>query len=142
MSVLSVESSDTLRWSSDYELNHEQIDEEHFHLFELINKLIASVARHDRWEFSAELAVQLAQQTRLHFDNEEAMMRAADYPRLDVHHEQHSELLSQVERLRDRLRDDHYLAQSHKALRFLNEWFSVHITRSDRLFVDFLKAAN
>lgn len=129
-----------LDWSDAFVLKHAVIDSEHIELFGLVNRLAATIAETKRWEAAVELADQLVDATHRHFDHEEAMMRAAQYPALDRHHEQHTELLSQIETLRDRLAADHYLARPRQTMLFLSDWFSLHVARSDRSFVDFLKA--
>ena len=126
-------------WSAEFELGHAATDADHALLFDVVNRLAQAIASHATWEHAAALAGELVAETRRHFASEEAAMARHAYPQLDLHREQHVELLSEIERLRQRLAEEHYLAQPQKALRFLRDWFAIHIARSDRDFVDFLK---
>jgi hemerythrin-like metal-binding protein len=130
-----------LDWSDDFVLGHPLIDPEHLGLFELVNRLAAAVmAAEDNGE-AAAIATELLFATHRHFDHEEVLMRQHGFVHLDRHHEQHSELLAQLESLRDRLAVDFYLARPQQTLHFLRDWFMLHIAHSDRKFVDFVKAS-
>ena len=122
----------------DFRLGHEVLDREHEGLRLLINQLAEAVDDQDDWEKAVALATELVHETSRHFDHEETLMKQAAYPEVDRHHEQHTELLSQIESLRDRLATDQRLARPHQTLNFLGDWFTLHIDNSDRRFVAFL----
>lgn len=130
---------DFLQWSGEFELGHPASDADHAMLFDAVNRLAAAIAALGPWEMAAALAGDLVDESRRHFAAEEASMGKHGYPLLERHREQHGELLAQIERLRHRLAAEQHLAEPQKALRFLRDWFTIHIARSDRDFVDFLK---
>lgn len=132
------EESQFLPWSDDFTLGHESIDREHQALRELINRFAESLEDPTGWESSAAIAAELVHEARRHFDAEETLMRQVDYPELPLHREQHTELLAHVQALFERLAADHHLARPYQALIFISDWFSLHVARSDRAFVDFL----
>jgi len=124
-----------------FRLGDETLDREHEALCLLINRLAAAIDDQAHWEEAVAIATELVHETHRHFGHEELLMRQAAYPELPQHHEQHTELLSQIESLRDRLATDHYLARPHQTLNFLGDWFTLHIDHSDRRFVEFRRDA-
>jgi hemerythrin len=73
---------------------------------------------------------------RVHFQNEEAFMRAIDYPGLGGHRSEHALLLAEyVEMVRD-LKEQNVTLLDPETVSALRGWVVAHILGSDREFAD------
>jgi hemerythrin-like metal-binding protein len=75
------------------------IDAEHQSLFAAVEAVGASIEMRD-FAHSAELVDRFVATAMQHFDNEEALLRRAEYPNLDGHIAFHRSLLTSAGRLR------------------------------------------
>lgn len=113
-----------------------EIDVQHFALFELIDRLEASVTRKDRVMRVHEVLDDLDHWARVHFSVEESLMGVMEYPRVDEHRMMHRSFLTTLS------------AKKAKALRgdvveiaaaWLRQWLEAHINVEDRHYVEFFR---
>lgn len=127
-----------MRWTEDLELPHEGINTQHKALVGAVNALHATRDAGNDAD-PLDILVFLTNYTDEHFRDEEALMRAANYPGLDAHRERHAALLDDVQR-----RVQRYIAGEDadldELLTFLDGWLRHHIAGADRELVDFLTA--
>lgn len=88
-----------LAWHSFYAIGHEAIDRDHQHLLMLMVEVQAAIEAHD-FERCSLLLGKLLDETRLHFQREEALLAELGYPELDRHHHYHEQLLVYVRNLK------------------------------------------
>lgn len=127
-----------LEWLPEYDLGIAEIDHQHRGIWHLVNALAATIEQQD-YAAAAGTIDCLLQSSHRHFDFEEDLMRREAYPELDLHHEQHSELLASMARMRDDLVEHRYSVDRSRSMRFLCDWFSIHVVRTDAEFAKFLK---
>jgi len=82
----------TLEWKDSYKLGFATIDAEHEQAFKLANAFLQ--AKDQAAQTMA--AMQLYQHTRVHFKNEEALMREVNFPDVKLHAERHNVLIGRL----------------------------------------------
>lgn len=128
---------DLLPWYSGLKTGIEAIDKDHKVLVDLLNSLnVAYRESHGRAIFFKSL-VALKDETSLHFAREEILMQGEDYPHLDFHKKQHSELLDQLNTIISSIEDGSQII-SMTTMTFLRDWLRYHFQGSDRQFAAFL----
>lgn len=137
-----------LDWRDDWELDVGFMDEDHRHLWVLLNRLARDYAdgpirygiRAPDAPPLAQAIGELAEHTRAHFQREEEAMRVDAYPGLEAHLSEHRQLLAELSltiRALERSGSEH-LDDAH--LEWLKDWLMGHLLEQDRPFADFLKS--
>jgi hemerythrin len=127
-------------WNESYSVQVELCDAQHKKLFAIINNL-ADAMRMGRGDDVVKATVgELLQYTRTHFQQEEALLRKADYPQLATHQDQHRRFIADIEALE---RETHggKSANSIKVLNLLRDWLVNHIQKTDKQYSAHLNAA-
>ncbi|MBT3013449.1 MAG: bacteriohemerythrin [Candidatus Thiodiazotropha sp. (ex Lucina aurantia)] len=123
-----------LTWRDDWYLGIDEIDQQHLHLVELINQVADSVMTQNSESNNdggaMRLVLQLQEETRQHFRDEEAFMRNHEYPQVSSHHREHallqaelSDLIREIEEGKRRL--------DIETLTSLKYWLIDHVIESD-----------
>lgn len=129
-----------LKWGPVYELGIPYIDAQHRELLRLVNEAVAGMEGRNQQLLEAVLD-RLAEYARVHFSEEEALMVAADYPRLEGHIREHGAFHERVANLYSRfLEGDAQVAP--ELCTFLQAWLIAHIQGSDRHYVPYLLAGS
>ena len=123
----------SIEWKDSYKLGDEKIDAQHQHLFDLAKKMLAA----DDLEVIRPLAQQLYKHTRVHFDDEEALMRQHNYPGLEAHIESHNRLLGRLNTVCQDMGKGMFEKTALDAL--MTDWAMFHIPLDDARFEAFLK---
>ena len=133
-------------WRDEWSLGVEIIDRQHRQLAVMLNKIaelyLNDGGRTDPGQRSSQLHEQLEtfhEKVREHFNDEEDLMRKANYPGHTEHARDHLMLLAELK---------HYIRDIEGGLDDINIgtldslkiWFFTHITGSDKEFADFLHA--
>lgn len=127
-----------LSWRSEYEVGVTQIDAEHRSLFDLINEFHDAHARSDNRAEIPRLLNRLVAYAEEHFQHEEKLMRDNDYPLLEKHSGLHSDLVTSVFAINERLAADPAKAGA-ETLQLLKNWLADHIVKEDIDFAEFLR---
>jgi len=127
-----------LSWRKDYEVGVAQIDAEHHGLFDLINAFHDTRARGDSRREVALVLNRLVAYAEEHFQHEEKLMSENGYPNLEMHREQHGELVASIFAINERLAADTVKA-STEILPFIKNWLVEHIVKNDMDIGDFLR---
>ncbi|MEW8064919.1 MAG: hemerythrin domain-containing protein, partial [Candidatus Thiodiazotropha sp.] len=89
-----------LTWRDDWYLGIDEIDQQHLHLVELVNQVADSVMTQQSESKddggAMRLVLQLQEETRRHFRDEEAFMRNHEYPLVSSHHREHALLQAEL----------------------------------------------
>ncbi|MCU7944827.1 MAG: bacteriohemerythrin [Candidatus Thiodiazotropha sp. (ex Cardiolucina cf. quadrata)] len=123
-----------LTWRDDWYLGIDEIDQQHLRLVELINQVADSVMTQNSESNddggAMRLVLQLQEETRQHFRDEEAFMRNHEYPQVSSHHREHallqaelSDLIREIEEGKRRL--------DIETLTSLKYWLIDHVIESD-----------
>ena len=133
---------DALTIDPQYRVGIPQVDREHQRLFEIIAEVNAGLDHADDKARAAALrhAIgELIEYTRSHFASEEALMKNAGFPGLDIHQLLHSDLLKRVREMQMRIEIGDKTATLDLS-RFLASWLTEHILTADLEFGRFVSA--
>lgn len=121
-------------WLPDYATGNDAIDREHQALFVMVNHLQRAITEGEATSQLKTRLDRLAQETIAHFQHEEALMVAQQYPGFDRHKQSHDNLLAKVGKLVQGFEPSEgtYRADLIQELvRFLSDWLAHHIKGED-----------
>lgn len=124
------------RFTEDCLIGIDQIDEEHRHLFELINdvmELLHNNAVTDKYHQLNELLDNLKEYADTHFKHEEAYMESIKDPELAMQKKQHQEFCEKIDALDIKSKDSEEEQQEtlEEMMLYLTKWLYHHILGSD-----------
>jgi hemerythrin len=131
----------SMAWSNNMSVGNESIDSEHKSLFNMLNEIDNTIRNKDSDTLLQALQV-FAESTRKHFDNEENIARAINFP-FEEHKKEHEYVLNEMQTIWDELASregrwsesviEHYYE-------FLTEWTVAHIREDDMKMKEALEA--
>jgi hemerythrin len=124
-----------IEWRAEFELGLPEMDAQHRGLMALVNRVADCFLNPAKENPCLDAMGALLSGTRAHFRWEESLMAAHGYAGLSAHREQHSELLASMERLERDFRIRAHVINKPTTLKFLRDWFVLHIQHSDAAFV-------
>jgi hemerythrin len=127
-----------LDWENKYKVNVEIIDEQHEHLFEIVNNMYDSIVRGDEQNALEEILSELIDYTVYHFETEEKLFKDYGYPEYDEHKNQHDDLCKQALELQEQFKLK-VVTITFEVMDFLRGWLQDHTTSSDLKFADFMR---
>jgi hemerythrin len=118
-------------WTSLYETNVQEIDNQHKKLVALINTLFDSIAVKDRQAILNQTFTELVNYTIYHFKFEEDLMLKSGYKGYQNHKKEHSIFVEKINRYMDKLEitDNKVLLN---VINFLKNWLLNHILVVDK----------
>ncbi len=117
-------------WSTDYELDIPQIDEQHKELVRMINSLYASIREGCSSDTVDQTLNRLLQYVDVHFSTEEQLMMDRHYPGYEHHLLLHENLRIKVMDLKKEQLQGREIA-TFELLNFLVDWLKNHIATAD-----------
>jgi len=117
-------------WREDYRTGNDLVDQQHLHLFDLVNGLHDAMLTGKGQSLLAQTLEELVQYTHEHFATEEALMLDRHYPGYAEHKEQHILLTAQVVDLAQKYKDGE-VAIGIELSQFLTDWLIHHIKGED-----------
>ncbi len=127
-------------WNDSYSVQVQLCDAQHKKLFEIINQLADAMRTGKGDEVVSGTIGELLLYTGTHFQQEEALLRKTNYPRLAGHEEMHRRFVAEVAAL-DRQARAGRTANSVQVLGLLRDWLLNHIQKVDRQYSAHLNAA-
>jgi hemerythrin-like metal-binding protein len=121
----------SLVWQDDYASGIHTIDVHHRYLFELTDELAGALRQGGRIGEVAAAFKALESYTRIHFREEERLMKECGYRRLAQHRREHADFITTLEEGWDAMHRNPLFA-GHGLLEFLKRWLVDHITISDK----------
>lgn len=128
----------SLQWRDQLSVANDLIDGDHQHLIEIINLAEVSLQAHNPGELSRVLQ-ELHRYGKSHFEREEQIARAIQFPRADSLHESHQELSHQLEKFRDEVGEQWSEAAIQEFSTFLRNWLINHVIKEDMLMKPWLQ---
>ncbi len=128
-----------IEWTDDYLTGIDVIDDDHKHLFKLINTL------NDSAEIGLDIDTigvalnDLALYVERHFSREESFMENFAYPDLLVHMRGHRSIANQVRSFQTAYEENPGTIGTDKFLEFIRDWLTSHILKSDMAYVPYIK---
>ncbi len=126
-------------WSEKMSVGVGKIDKEHQGLFDLMNLLHDGMLNGRGKEVLGPVLSNLIQYTKVHFGNEETLLRLHSYPQLADHLKYHEAFRKKVGDLEAEFKAG-TAALSVSTLEFLRDWLSKHILGVDAQYKPFLAA--
>jgi hemerythrin-like metal-binding protein len=126
-----------IAWKAEYSVGEPSLDAQHRQIIEFINELHVSMQRGVAHQAIRPFLDQLVQYTVNHFQAEEKLMAARQYPDFVPHQALH-------EKMRQRtmaLRNNANLVTGRDLLVFLKEWWCNHIQEQDKKYTPYLAGA-
>lgn len=128
-----------MTWSEKYKVDLPIVDQQHEHLFELVNLLYDSVVRGDEQHALGTILDELINYTSYHFDTEEKLFAEHHYPKIEDHKKEHTDLTKQVLELQEKFNNKE-VTITYEVLDFLNDWLKKHTTESDLEFAEYQRS--
>jgi hemerythrin len=125
--------------SPDYLMHHSLIDEQHQALVGMIVELDERMSHAEFGQGVLDALQGMLAYAATHFNDEEQLMRAANWPGLEEHRTLHAEFMEKTGFFSAEVVQDSEWT-SLDVLRFLLHWLLKHIKVEDRIFFDWLHA--
>lgn len=126
-----------IKWSKEYNIGIEYIDQDHKKLLHLLNQFSIAYDYAQCEEFEREALEELVSYTKYHFKREEKLMEDYGYPGFPEHQEEHQAMIDKVEEY-----VEIYNIEGHDSLKqvtnLLTYWLINHIQESDTQYRDYL----
>lgn len=122
----------------EYRVGITMIDEEHTHLFELVEEayqLLKKEFVYDKYDQLMSILQELRDYTKKHFSDEEEYMESIDYPALFIQKAQHKFFIQKLDEIDDMNLDENQDEIIEELLVFLTDWLVNHIMKMDKLIV-------
>ena len=114
------------------------IDADHRKLVDLVNELHTATSEGRGMEIVANIMEQLVAYTTEHLHREEAEMAAVNFPNLERHKIGHAKFIESLQDLQKKYESGSITVASQLST-ILRDWLSLHIRRSDKELLEFLK---
>jgi len=126
------------KWKNEYALDIKVIDEQHMKLVEYISDLYFVTLEVDKAQKTKEVIDKLFKYTEQHFSFEESLLKKAQYPVFDAHHQLHVTFIEELKVYFQKFNEGRVVPA--QLVVFLKEWLIQHIQGTDREYIPYLKA--
>jgi len=126
-----------IEWKDAYSVNIADIDKQHKHLIDIINRLHSAILSGKDSEALSYIMTDLVYYTIYHFETEEKFFDEHNYPQSEQHKNEHKDLAQKVAVLKQK-HDSGEKVLSIDVMSFLREWLQDHILGSDAEFGPYL----
>ena len=128
-----------ISWDDAWSVGVDSIDDDHKQLVEILQKLFGALITVQTKTYLKKLVDELVNYTKYHFDREEMILAKYDYPLLDEHKDQHSQLFQSVAATKDEILEKGSTEElGDEIYAFLKGWLVNHILDEDMQYKDFL----
>jgi hemerythrin-like metal-binding protein len=118
------------RWTNEYSVNIQQIDNQHKGLFEIINKLYNAFSQKKANEQLNGIIDELIQYAVNHFATEEKYFKEFGYENTADHMQKHKEFFEKMKEFQAN-KDKKQLLVTYQLMSFLRNWLIDHILHED-----------
>lgn len=125
-------------WKPAYSVQITSIDGQHQNLFRIAEELYSAMGAGQGKTALSKILDRLVQYTKVHFKQEERLMRQCGYPALEEHLAEHRDLTERVLAFQADF-EKGKAVMTVQVLHFLKNWLTRHIADSDRKYAPFLK---
>ena len=125
-------------WSDLYSLDNKELDGEHRKLISIYNEMVEYMEMEKPTDELARLLSELTDYSLIHFNNEDNYMKQIKYPLYTKHISYHRQYIYKVAMFNVELMSP-TPPDPGKILRFINQWWKVHILKHDKLFEEYKK---
>ncbi len=125
-------------WNNSYLLDIPMIDKQHMMFFKIFDDLMVLNKGNDNYEKINDVILELEKYTHNHFSTEEALMRKANSPDMDLHIVQHQLFITKVEEFKIAYGYKNSILMEQMIV-FMRKWFLMHISEVDGKYADPVK---
>jgi hemerythrin len=126
-------------WRDEYNVGVEQLDRQHRHMFEIIDKLNTCPSQSPNSELVSQTLKEMFDYAKEHFAAEEELMQKYAYPEIESQKKQHAYFLKTASEL-----SSYPVKEKEESINeiaeFLNVWWIIHILKWDMKYKGFFKA--
>ena len=119
-------------WLEDYNIGIEEIDNEHRKIAVVVDEIKTAVKLENGKKIIVDTMLpKLMELTKLHFENEENIMKNVDYPLFEYHKKEHDLLLKKLNEIYKKLK---YIEKydCKQIYYFITQWMISHILFEDK----------
>ncbi|MBN1251511.1 MAG: hemerythrin family protein [Bacteroidales bacterium] len=127
-----------IKWTNDYSVDIQSIDDQHKTLFVMINDYYEAVRQKQSNQGLKILIGKLLNYTNFHFKNEERYFDKFLYSQAESHKKLHQVYISKIEEVKNRLENNKMVLPVEVGT-FLRDWLYQHIKVEDKKYSAFLK---
>lgn len=123
-----------IKWSNEYVIGIEKIDEQHERLFEIANEaydLLMNEFLVDKYDKIIEIIKELQEYTKYHFKFEEDYMASIGYRKYFSQKVAHDDFVKKIDSFDLKKVDSHQEEAIIELLEFVVQWIGDHIKESD-----------
>ena len=118
-------------WRDIYSVGNKTIDEQHKRLFEIANRFSEAYDKNHGKQILGTIFQELLEYTSFHFEDEERLMREANYPEYPQHKANHEKLVSVALNLKKNFEQGE-AGIEQRIMDFIKMWLNGHILGMDR----------
>jgi len=129
-----------IKWKEEFSVNIREIDEQHKRLFEIGSKIYEIIELNDNcdhYDDIMEVLNELTDYTVFHFEFEENLMRNYGCEELESQQFEHMFFIKKLKKLTDKDIDKQQTETESDIIKFIIEWISGHILKSDMKYKQF-----
>lgn len=126
-------------WADDLVIDGGPIDADHMKLVELVNRLHDATSEGRGMDVVEDILKELVAYTEDHLRREEAQMAVVQFPNLERHKIGHQKFIAELHALQTRYAAGS-VAVAAQLSAVLRDWLSLHIRRSDKELLHFIKS--
>ncbi|HAN79610.1 MAG TPA: bacteriohemerythrin [Bacteroidales bacterium] len=124
-------------WNDSMKLGISAIDDQHKKMVDMIDEFYTALKNGAGNESIQKLIKGMNDYTVFHFSYEEKLLKEKGYPVFDSHKEDHDRFIAKVKDFESRFNTGKLLL-TIEVTSFLKDWWSNHIQKSDRAYVEHL----
>lgn len=126
-----------IEWTPNHSVGVEEMDRQHQKLAVMVNQYQDAINAGKGDDAAAGILRQIVADTQAHFFAEEQLMAQYGYPDLALHKKFHADLIAQVGRMVEKLKNGEMVSPARVAA-FLKDWLNNHILGTDKLYGQFI----
>lgn len=126
-----------INWSDSYSVGNEKIDSQHKELINMINRLHEKMQSGEGKQVVGSIVDSLITYTIHHFQDEETIFMATDYPEKDKHLKAHRDFEKEVSELKKKLLSNENVGSITLGT-ILKNWLNDHILTLDKSYKDYI----
>jgi hemerythrin-like metal-binding protein len=125
--------TELFKWDKIYSVGHEEIDNQHRKLIEMINQAYNAIISDRSLQEAESLIDKMYDYTDYHFKMEENYFQKLNYPEKDTHIKEHKLFLKKIKTFKSDLKsaDDEVITH---IFTFLRDWLVKHILYVDKKY--------
>jgi hemerythrin len=125
-------------WSDEYETGNSEIDQQHQHLFSLVNALEIACTSGEGAATTDLVLAHLLRYLARHFSAEESLMLAVGYPGYAEHQQQHAACGRRLAELVSKVQNGK--SDAVELVAYIRDWLHIHLLESDQKYASWVES--